>query len=299
MQPYASSEQFRLAPTQVDSVALTPSSRDGSSVDVPQTQNGTDVPRQDSLRQKFRFEHVQKADPLALSGVMEGRRSYLLAKRALDIFVTLTAMIVLLPVMAIIALLIAWDSPGPIVFKQTRVGAKPVRDGERMYWRRHDFTFYKFRSMKHNSDVNLHKEFVQAYIAGDDNKMREIQPDKNGADMYKLNGDPRVTRVGAFLRKTSLDELPQLWNVVKGDMSLVGPRPEWEVVVQRYDAHQRRRLKAKPGLTGLQQLEARGVEDLDERIRLDVYYIRRRSFLFDLWLLARTPLAVWRGVGAR
>ncbi|MEZ4613306.1 MAG: sugar transferase [Caldilineaceae bacterium] len=74
---------------------------------------------------------------------------------------------------------------GPIVFKQTRVGAKPVRDGERMYWRRHDFTFYKFRSMKHNSDVNLHKEFVQAYIAGDDNKMREIQPDKNGADMLQ------------------------------------------------------------------------------------------------------------------
>ena len=299
MQPYARSEQFRLAPSQVDSVALTPSSRDGSSVDVPQTQSGTDVPRQDSLRQKFRFEHVQKADPLALSGVMEGRRSYLLAKRALDIFVTLTAMIVLLPVMAIIALLIAWDSPGPIVFKQTRVGAKPVRDGQRMYWRRHDFTFYKFRSMKHNSDVNLHKEFVQAYIAGDDNKMREIQPDKNGADMYKLNGDPRVTRVGAFLRKTSLDELPQLWNVLKGDMSLVGPRPPIPYEVEMYSAHSLRRLTTMPGMTGLWQVRGRGELGFEAQVALDIEYIENQSLWYDVKIILGTIPAVFLSRGAK
>ena len=299
MQPYASSEQFRLAPTQVDSVALTPSSRDGSSVDVPQTQNGTDVPRQDSLRQKFRFEHVQKVDPLALSSVMEGRRSYFLAKRLLDIAVTLTAMIVLLPVMAMIALLIAWDSPGPIVFKQTRVGAKPVRDGQRMYWRRHDFTFYKFRSMKHNSDVNLHKEFVQAYIAGDDNKMREIQPDKDGADMYKLNGDPRVTRVGAFLRKTSLDELPQLWNVLKGDMSLVGPRPPIPYEVEMYSAHSLRRLTTMPGMTGLWQVRGRGELGFEAQVALDIEYIENQSLWYDVKIILGTIPAVFLSRGAK
>jgi lipopolysaccharide/colanic/teichoic acid biosynthesis glycosyltransferase len=116
--------------------------------------------------------------------------------------------------------------------------------------------------------------------------------------VFKLEDDPRVTRVGRFLRRWSLDELPQLWNVVRGDMSLVGPRPEEEAIVARYDAHHRRRLKAKPGLTGLQQLEARASSDLDERVRLDVYYLRRRTFLFDLWILARTPWAVLRGKGA-
>jgi lipopolysaccharide/colanic/teichoic acid biosynthesis glycosyltransferase len=117
--------------------------------------------------------------------------------------------------------------------------------------------------------------------------------------VFKVEDDPRVTRFGRFLRRTSLDELPQLWNVLKGNMSLVGPRPEEERIVARYDENQRRRLKAKPGITGLQQVEARGVTSLDERIRLDVIYIRRRTFLFDLWILARTVLAVLSGRGAR
>ena len=116
--------------------------------------------------------------------------------------------------------------------------------------------------------------------------------------VFKLEDDPRVTPLGRRLRRWSLDELPQLWNVVRGDMSLVGPRPEEEAVVRHYDAHHRRRLKARPGLTGLQQIEARAVVDLDERVRLDVYYLRRRTFLFDLWILSRTPRAVLRGEGA-
>ncbi|MCA8921126.1 MAG: exopolysaccharide biosynthesis polyprenyl glycosylphosphotransferase [Planctomycetes bacterium] len=194
-------------------------------------------------------------------------------KRAFDLLVGGALLVLAAPLLAFLAWRIRRESPGPGFFVHTRVGeqGKP-------------FAMWKLRTMVTDAEAKL-RELVTL--------------DDLAEPVYKLEDDPRVTPLGKRLRAWSLDELPQLWNVVKGDMSLVGPRPEWEVVVQRYDAHQRRRLKAKPGLTGLQQLEARGVEDLDERIRLDVYYIRRRSFLFDLWLLARTPLAVWRGVGAR
>lgn len=194
-------------------------------------------------------------------------------KRAFDVVVGGVALLLALPLLALLAWRIRRESPGPAFFVHTRIGeqGKP-------------FAMWKLRTMVSDAEA----------------KLRDLVSVEDLAEpVYKLQDDPRVTPLGARLRAWSLDELPQLWNVVKGDMSLVGPRPEWEVVVARYDAHQRRRLKAKPGLTGLQQLEARGVEDLDERIRLDVYYIRRRTFLFDLWLLARTPLAVVRGEGAR
>lgn len=194
-------------------------------------------------------------------------------KRVFDLVVGGVSLLLALPLLGFLAWRIRRESPGPAFFVHTRIGeqGKP-------------FAMWKLRTMVSDAEAKL-KDLVSV--------------DDLAEPVYKLEDDPRVTPLGAKLRAWSLDELPQLWNVVKGDMSLVGPRPEWEVVVARYDAHQRRRLKAKPGLTGLQQLEARGVEDLDERIRLDVYYIRRRTFLFDLWLLARTPLAVVRGEGAR
>jgi lipopolysaccharide/colanic/teichoic acid biosynthesis glycosyltransferase len=164
------------------------------------------------------------------------------------------------------------QSPGPGLFAQRRVG----QDGQA-------FLMRKLRSMVPDAEARL-PDIVDVGALD--------QP------VYKLDEDPRVFPLGRFLRRWSLDELPQLWNVVRGEMSLVGPRPEAEEVVARYDAHQRRRLKAKPGMTGLQQVHARATLDLEERIRLDVYYIRRRTFLFDLYILARTPWAVVSGHGA-
>ncbi|MBX3467309.1 MAG: sugar transferase [Planctomycetes bacterium] len=194
------------------------------------------------------------------------------AKRAVDLVVGGALLVAAAPVIALLALLVRRESPGAALFVQRRVGEGGV-----------PFRMWKLRSMVDDAEARL-RDLVDV--------------ERLAAPVFKLEDDPRVTRVGRFLRRWSLDELPQLWNVVKGDMSLVGPRPEEEAIVARYDAHHRRRLKAKPGLTGLQQLEARASSDLDERVRLDVYYIRRRTLLFDLWLLARTPWAVLRGKGA-
>jgi exopolysaccharide biosynthesis polyprenyl glycosylphosphotransferase len=193
-------------------------------------------------------------------------------KRLFDLALGGALLALAAPLIALLAALIRRESPGPALFVQRRVGeaGRPFR-------------MWKLRSMVQDAEARL---------AGLVDVERLDQP------VFKLEEDPRVTRLGRLLRRWSLDELPQLWNVVRGDMSLVGPRPEEEAIVARYDAHHRRRLKAKPGLTGLQQVEARASSDMDERVRLDVYYIRRRTLLFDLWLLARTPWAVLRGKGA-
>lgn len=194
-------------------------------------------------------------------------------KRAFDLAVATPLLLLSLPLLGLLALLVRLESEGPAFFVQRRIGRNGV-----------PFDMWKLRSMVADAPARL---------------AEVVDLDALEQPVYKLHDDPRVTRLGRFLRRWSLDELPQLFNVVGGTMSLVGPRPETAEVVARYDAHQRRRLKAKPGLTGLQQIEARDSLDLDERIQLDVYYIRRRSFLFDLWILARTPWAVLHGRGAR
>jgi exopolysaccharide biosynthesis polyprenyl glycosylphosphotransferase len=194
------------------------------------------------------------------------------AKRAFDLVVGGLLCALVAPVIALLAALVRRESPGPALFVQVRVG-----EGGR------PFRMWKLRSMVADAEAQLPRLVDVSGLA---------------APVFKLDQDPRVTRLGRLLRRWSLDELPQLWNVVTGDMSLVGPRPEEAAIVARYDAHHRRRLKAKPGITGLQQVEARASTDMDERVRLDVYYIRRRTFLFDLWLLLRTPMAVLRGRGA-
>ncbi len=200
-------------------------------------------------------------------------RLSLALKRLFDIGVAGTLVVACAPLLALLIALIRRESPGPALFAQRRIG-----EGGRVFW------MWKLRSMVVDAEARL-AEVVDLEALE--------QP------VFKPDRDPRVTRVGRWLRRWSLDELPQLWNVLRGDMSLVGPRPEMEAVVARYDAHHRRRLKAKPGLTGLQQIVARASPDLDERIRLDVYYIKRRTFLYDLWLLLRTPWAVLVGRGAR
>ncbi|MBI3725271.1 sugar transferase [bacterium] len=194
-------------------------------------------------------------------------------KRAFDVLSSLVLLVVTLPVLLASIVAIRLGSEGPAFFSQTRVG-----EGGCL------FRMWKLRSMVVDAEAKL---------------ASLVDLDSLKEPVFKLERDPRVTRVGAFLRRTSLDELPQLWNVLKGDMSLVGPRPEEEKVASRYDAHQRRRLKAKPGITGLQQVVARGSASLDERVRLDILYMRRRTFLFDLWILARTVRAVLSGRGAR
>ncbi|MBL4848806.1 MAG: sugar transferase [Planctomycetes bacterium] len=193
-------------------------------------------------------------------------------KRAFDLVVGAALLVLAAPLILVLTLWIRLDGEGPGLFGQSRVG----QDGR-------VFRIWKLRSMIGDAERRL-SELVDL--------------DELPEPVWKDPADPRVTPLGRWLRRLSLDELPQLYNVVRGDMSLVGPRPEVEAMAQRYDAHQRRRLKAKPGLTGLQQVTARGSLDLEERVALDVYYTRRRTFLFDLWILARTPLAVLRGRGA-
>jgi lipopolysaccharide/colanic/teichoic acid biosynthesis glycosyltransferase len=194
-----------------------------------------------------------------------------IAKRSFDLILTVAALPFLLPLMGLCALLIWLDDPGPIVFKQCRTG----RGG-------HRFQMYKFRTMLTNAE-----ELKQKYA-----HLNELTwPD------FKISDDPRVTRVGRFLRKTSLDELPQIFNILKGEMSLVGPRPT-SFDVTTYSLWHTERLEVLPGLTGLWQVSGRSDVDFDERLRLDVEYIERQSLWLDFKILLRTFTAVLNRRGA-
>ena len=198
-------------------------------------------------------------------------RRYLAGKRALDLVVCTLLLVIAIPVIAVCALAIRLDTPGPVMFAQLRTG----RDGRR-------FRMLKLRTMLANAE-ELKPQFAHLSVVP--------PPD------FKIPNDPRITRVGRFLRATSLDELPQLFNVLRGDMSLVGPRPT-SFEPSRYELWHTQRLDVRPGITGLWQVEGRNVTTFDERLRLDVQYIRRRSLAFDVILLARTVVVVLRRSGA-
>ena len=198
-------------------------------------------------------------------------RRYLAGKRALDLVVCTLLLVIAIPVIAVCALAIRLDTSGPVVIAQLRTG----RDGRR-------FRMLKLRTMLANAE-ELKPQFAHLSVVP--------PPD------FKIPNDPRITRVGRFLRATSLDELPQLFNVLRGDMSLVGPRPT-SFEPSRYELWHTQRLDVRPGLTGLWQVEGRNVTTFDERLRLDVQYIRRRSLAFDVMLLARTVVVVLRRSGA-
>jgi lipopolysaccharide/colanic/teichoic acid biosynthesis glycosyltransferase len=169
-----------------------------------------------------------------------------------------------------------------VLYRQVRVG----RRGE-------PFEMLKFRSMFVNADPAIHQQYVSWYIKSSG------QVERTGNEVFKLTADPRITPVGRFLRRTSLDELPQFWNVLKGDMSLVGPRPPLPFEVEQYQPwHRRRVLDAKPGVTGLWQVEGRSRTTFDEMVRLDLRYARTRSLWTDLRILAATPRAMITGKGA-
>jgi len=208
-----------------------------------------------------------------------------LVKRSIDIVGSLLILAVLSPVLIVIAVLVRVTSEGPILFRQRRVGRFGV-----------PFTFLKFRSMHANNDPKIHQEYVARLIQG---KAELKQAEGSKAAVYKLTNDPRVTPLGRFLRKTSLDELPQLFNVLLGNMSLVGPRPPVPYEYDRYDVwHRRRVFEVKPGITGLWQVTGRSRTTFDEMVRLDLNYAKAWSVWLDLKILSRTPMAVMSGDGA-
>jgi lipopolysaccharide/colanic/teichoic acid biosynthesis glycosyltransferase len=176
-------------------------------------------------------------------------------------------------------------TPGPIIFKQTRFGKKGVH-----------FQFYKFRSMYWNTDDQLHREYVTNLIKGNLEKIN--QGDKE-APLFKIVSDSRVTRIGRIIRRTSIDELPQFLNVLKGEMSLVGPRPPLDYEVQKYEPwHLRRVLEVKPGITGLWQVGGRSTTSFDEMVRLDLRYAKNWSLWLDLKIIFKTAKAVFGLKGA-
>jgi exopolysaccharide biosynthesis polyprenyl glycosylphosphotransferase len=203
-------------------------------------------------------------------------------KRTFDLTFAALAILLLLPLWLLVALLIKLDSKGPVFYTQERVGM----DGRL-------FLLYKFRTMQANADAELHREYQRAFIAGraEANLGNETKP------TYKLLADPRITRIGKILRRTSLDEVPQLLNVLSGDMSLVGPRPPIPYEVEAYELWHRKRLDMKPGLTGLWQVSGRNRLPFEEMVRLDLYYIENWSLLLDLEIILRTGFVMLAGEG--
>lgn len=213
------------------------------------------------------------------------QRASRLVKRSMDIAGSLLAMTILLPLFMIISAIVKLTSKGPIFFRQERV---------RQYGNR--FTFLKFRSMYFASDHTLHREYVRRLISGGTGRE---QPAGNQPILYKLINDPRITPVGRLLRRTSLDELPQFVNVLRGQMSLVGPRPPIPYEFEAYDLwHKQRLLAVKPGITGLWQVAGRSRVNFDEMVRLDIQYARSWSLWLDIKILLKTPRAVLSGEGA-
>jgi lipopolysaccharide/colanic/teichoic acid biosynthesis glycosyltransferase len=215
----------------------------------------------------------------------KGRRTLLLMKRVTDVIGSVAMLILCAPLFFAIALAIKITSKGPVFFRQQRVG----RFGK-------TFTFLKFRSMYVDSDTGVHREFVTQMISSSPVQERR-NPSKQ--DVFKLTNDKRITRVGGLLRRTSLDELPQFLNVLKGDMSLVGPRPPIPYELAAYQTwHRRRLLGVKPGITGLWQVLGRSSVQFDEMVRLDLRYASTWTPWLDIKILIRTPLAVIKGTGA-
>jgi lipopolysaccharide/colanic/teichoic acid biosynthesis glycosyltransferase len=225
-----------------------------------------------------------KAHYPELSRKKTSRRLALGFKRAIDITGSAMALIVLSPLFAIIALAIKATSKGPVLFCQERLG----QHGRK-------FRFLKFRSMRTNCDSKIHQEYVTRFISGE----VPVASGERSTPTFKIQKDPRVTPLGSMLRKTSLDELPQFWNVLMGEMSLVGPRPPLEYEFKAYDIwHRRRVLEIKPGITGLWQVEGRSRTKFDDMVRMDLKYARAWSLWLDMEILLRTPVAVIHGDGA-
>ncbi len=220
------------------------------------------------------FADMNDLDGLPLVAVRE-QPMYelsLLIKRSFDILFSCAVLLITSPLWLLIMILIKMDSSGHVFFSQIRagVGGKP-------------FKMFKFRTMYQDAEAQLSKL---------------INLDQLEEPVFKIKNDPRITRVGQFLRRTSLDEIPQFWNVLIGDMSVVGPRPEETQLVDKYNIWQKRRLKIKPGITGMQQIMCRGTTSLVDRVKYDIFYLRKHSLLLDIWIVLKTIPVVLSGKGA-
>jgi lipopolysaccharide/colanic/teichoic acid biosynthesis glycosyltransferase len=248
------------------------------------------------LQPSIEIKIVQEKDPLAISPVSGRRLNYHLSKRFIDLVFAVLALIVFSPLILIVAILIKLDSPGPVFFIQDRVGVRRRVFNKTIYYEMITFRCYKFRTMICNADPSLHKSYVKALINNDCQGMAALQGEDT--KIRKLTHDPRITRLGRILRKSSIDEIPQFINVLKGEMSMVGPRPAIPYEVELYKPWHYRRLETKPGITGLWQVTARCTADFDEIVRLDIQYVEKQSFWLDMKILLKTPLAVLSCKGA-
>lgn len=248
------------------------------------------------MQNEAQLDLIRKYDPCALRLVSEDRSIYYIVKRALDFVISLTLLLIFSPLMLLIAFSILLYSPGPVFFVQERVGAKRQQRGKYSYWQKVTFPCYKFRTMRINADPSIHRAYIQALIENDQKQMDSLQGQTS--QIRKLLRDPRITRPGKYLRKFSLDELPQFWNVLIGDMSLVGPRPAIPYEVELYESWYMQRLEAQPGLTGLQQVKARSSIDFDNQMRLDIQYIEKQSLGLDIAIMLKTPFVVFSAKGA-
>jgi len=222
---------------------------------------------------------------IMLDDKIKHSRTKLSLKRLIDIVGSITALVLFAPLMLVTAMLIKLDSPGPIIFKQKRLGKKGMA-----------FTFYKFRSMQAGNSAQVHKEFVMKLISGNHSEINNGDAEN---PLYKIKEDPRITRVGKFIRKTSIDELPQLVNVLIGDMSMVGPRPPLAYEAEKYKSwHLNRILEMKPGITGLWQVDGRSRTDFNESVRLDLKYLHTWSLFLDVKILIKTVQEVLQCRGA-
>lgn len=225
------------------------------------------------------------SDDSSVAFTTEGRALYTVTKRLVDLAISLCALVVLSPVFLLIAVAIKLDSAGPVFFRQVRIGQHGAK-----------FTCYKFRSMVQNADQKVYEDFIKQAMRANSNA-----PKGSGCPFrLKQNQiDSRITRVGAFLRRTSLDELPQLVNVLKGDMSLVGPRPDVPASVEEYSAFEGRRLQVLPGITGLWQVSGRANLTVRDMFELDSEYVEKCSLGVDLQILMKTIPAIIKMDGAR
>jgi lipopolysaccharide/colanic/teichoic acid biosynthesis glycosyltransferase len=232
----------------------------------------------------------------ALASEAHGTRYivYESVKRLIDLIASSIALVLLVPLLCAIAIAIKLDSPGPVFFKQKRSGTnrRVLSNGE-VKWDVVPFEIFKFRTMTDKADESSHVELVKSWVAGTAQASDDVDAG------FKLSNDKRITRFGAFLRRTSLDELPQLINVLRGEMSLVGPRPVPLYEVSEYRPWHFQRFRAVPGLTGWWQVKGRGRATFDESIRLDIEYVQSRGFWMDIKVLLLTIPAVFGGKGAK
>ncbi|WHX69661.1 sugar transferase [Peribacillus frigoritolerans] len=211
---------------------------------------------------------MASSDHLLTADQLNANLGYLRMKRLIDIIGSLLGLILLIPIFLIVAILIKIEDPkGPVFFKQVRVGKDET-----------EFQMFKFRSMVTDAEERLKDLLTLNEVSG---------------AMFKMKNDPRITKIGKFIRKTSIDELPQFWNVLKGDMSLVGPRPPLKREVEEYSSYDKQRLLVTPGCTGLWQVTARNNVGFEEMVELDIQYIQKRTIYFDMKIVLKTVVVLF------